>query len=110
MARRNQHKLTAAIAGDKDASMVSEHYADETDGVGDDPEDDAVLDLNPKNSLQTGRRIDKEENPNQEGHSYRDQRVDSRVKFLEEKMMTTRDVEERILAREQVSWSPERDL
>ena len=77
--------------------MVSELDADQTEGVGYDPKDEGSLDPVPKNSMETGRRINEEGNPNQESHSYKDQRVDSRVKFLEEKMMTrTRDVEERM--------------
>ena len=38
-----------------------------------------------------------EDDPQQDGHSYKEQRADSRMKFLEEKMMTkTRDIGERM--------------
>ena len=72
MAKRNARKLVAAIAGDEDASMVSKPYGNKTDSVGDDPEDDRVLNLNPKNPLQTNRINYEKGNPNQERHTYRD--------------------------------------
>ena len=66
--------------------MVSEPASDETEGIGNDPEEDGILDLNQRNSLEDDRRM--EDDPQQDNHSYKEQRVDSRMKFLEIKMMT----------------------
>jgi len=74
--------------------MVSEQGADETDGVGEDPDEEGALDIDPRDSLETGRGI--EGDSNQDAYSYRDQCHDVRMKFLEVKVMTrTRTVEER---------------
>ena len=45
MARRGHKAWFPPVSSDdRPASMVSEPYTDETDGVGDDPEDDRILD------------------------------------------------------------------
>jgi len=54
----------------------------------------------------TGRHGRIDDDPHQEGHSYKDQRADSRVKFLEKKMMArTRDFEERMGQKAGLMWS-----
>ena len=59
MARRNIKAWSVpTISGGRLTTMVSELDADKTDGVGDDPEGDKALVLDPKNSLETGRRIE----------------------------------------------------
>jgi len=45
--------------------------------------------------LEADKRM--EDDPQEDGHSYKEQLADSRMKFLEEKMMTKmRDIEERM--------------
>ena len=83
---RTQSSVPIGISADRDASMVSEPAADETEGIGDDPEEDGILDLNQRNSLEDDRRM--EDDPQQDNHSYKEQSVDSRMKFLKGKIIT----------------------